>query len=259
MNSQAEFYKWFAPAYEALYKVIDAGETVRQWHSLLQTVRPNGQHNSRRRLLDVGCGPGWHLPHWHRRGLTVAGLDVSMAMLEFAKTEWLKEEGGEPPPLYCADLLRLAGGILTAQPFDILVLHSNLLHLFSPEQLPSLFAAMALLATPGALMMADSSSTSLLRESSRDTIEIAGVPWEQVSRFDPAQGVLEQIWTSDATTMTELCWPVKTQEYDKIAAEVGWTVRSRVPWNPQDSQAPFRGEWGNQTRCVTIYGRTGKS
>src|ERR1022692_4886587 len=161
MNSQAEFYEWFAPAYEALYNVIDAEETVRQWDGLLRTVRPARQRNRRLRLLDAGCGPGWHLPHWHRCGFTVAGLDISAAMLTFAKAEWSRELGEEAPPLYCADLLNLAGPILTAPPFDVLVLHSNLMHLFSPEALPSLFGALGRLAGPDALMMADFTSTTL--------------------------------------------------------------------------------------------------
>lgn len=256
MNSQAEFYEWFAPAYEALYKVIDAEETVRQWNGLLQTVRSVGPHNSRPRLLDVGCGPGWHLPHWHRRGFTVAGLDISTAMLEYAKTEWLRVEGGDAPPLYCADLLNLDGPILAAPPFDVLVLHSNLMHLFSPEMSPSLFGALGRLVGPGALMMADFTSTAFLMESFCDVTEIKGIPWDHVARFDPARGVLEQIWRNGTTVMRELCWPARTVNYDTIANEAGWTVRSRAGWNPQDRGTPFREEWADQTRYVTIYART---
>lgn len=258
MNSQAEFYDWFAPAYEALYNVIDAEETVRQWDGLLQTVRPARQRNRRLRLLDVGCGPGWHLPPWHRRGFTVTGLDISAAMLMFAKAEWSRELGEEAPPLYCGDLLNLAGPILAAPPFDVLVLHSNLLHLFSPEALPSVFGALGRLGDPDALMMADFTSATLLMESSCGTTEIRGSPWEHVSRFDPARGVLEQIWGNGTTAMTELCWPVETVKHDTMAAEAGWRVVSRVGWNPQDKDTPFRGEWANQTRCVTVYARTAK-
>ena len=238
--------------------MIDAEETVRQWDGLLQTVRPARQQKSRPRLLDVGCGPGWHLPHWHRHGFTVAGLDISTAMLEFAKVEWLRAEGGQAPPLYSADLLNLDGPILTAQPFDVLVLHSNLLHLFSPEALPSLFGALGSLCGPGALMMADFTSTTLLMESSCDMAEIHGTPWEHVSRFDAAQGVHKQIWRNGTTVMAELCWPVRTVRHDTIATEAGWTVQSRVGWNPQDYDKPFREESVDQTRGVTIYARTAR-
>ena len=256
MNSQAQFYEWFAAAYESLYKVIDAEKTVQQWNGLLQTVLPAGQRNPPLRLLDVGCGPGWHLPHWHRHGFTVAGLDVSAAMLEFARTEWTKEVGGEVPPLYCADLLKLAGPILTVPPFDVLVLHSNVLHLFSPDTLGALFGALELLGAPGALMMADFTSTTLLMESSRDTAEIHGMPWEHTSRFDLAQRVLKQTWSKGTNSMTQLSWPIEPEGYDRLLGETGWTVRSRVGWDPQDFDTPFREESSNQTRCVTIYGRT---
>ena len=256
MNSQAEFYEWFASAYESLYKVIDAEKTVQQWNGLLQTVLPKGQRERPLRLLDVGCGPGWHLPHWQCRGFVVAGLDISRAMLECAKAGWSREMGGYAPPLYCADLLALSGPILKATPFDILVLHSNLIHLFAPETLPNVFGALHQLAAPDALMLADFTSTTLLLEPSRDTPHIHGKKWEHVSRFDPAQGVLKQIWTDGANSMTELSWPIELGELDRLLGESGWTLRARAGWDPQDFEAPFREEWTDQTRCVTIYVRT---
>ena len=255
MNSQAQFYEWFATAYESLYKVIDAEKTVQQWNGLLQTVLPAEQRKTPLRLLDVGCGPGWHLPHWHRRGFIVAGLDFCMAMLELAKAEWSREIGEEVPPLYCADLLNLAGPILTAPPFDILVLHSNLIHLFSPETLCSLFGALELLGAPGALMMADFTSTTLLMESSRDTTEIHGMPWEHTSRFDLARGILKHTWSNGTNSMTQLTWPIEPEGYDRLLGETGWTVRSRVGWDPQDFDTPFREERNDHTRRVTIYVR----
>src|SRR5689334_319051 len=105
MNNQAAFYEWFAPTYEALYKAIDAEETVRQWNDLLCRFRSGRHCDPIPRLLDVGCGPGWHLPHWHRCGFTVAGLDFSRAMLEYAKTEWGRIEREDTLELYSADLL----------------------------------------------------------------------------------------------------------------------------------------------------------
>jgi SAM-dependent methyltransferase len=258
MSSQADFYDWFAAAYESQYKAIDAERTVQQWAALLQTVLPAEEPASRLRLLDVGCGPGWHLPHWHHRGFVVAGLDVSMAMLEFAKAEWSREVGGAVPPLYRADLLNLAGPILNAEPFDVLVLHSNILHLFPPKTLPSLFGALGHISAPGALLMADFTSAALLKESSAETIHIDGLPWDHVSHYDPAQGVLEQVWTNSAESMTELSWPIDLENLDRLFHESGWTIQTRVGWDPQDFEAPFREEWGDQARYVTIYGQANK-
>jgi SAM-dependent methyltransferase len=256
MNSQADFYEWFATAYESQYKAIDSERTVRQWNCLLQTVLRAGKPAPRLRLLDVGCGPGWHLPHWHRRGFTVAGLDVSVAMLEFANAEWSREVSGEEPLLYRADLLNLSGPILKAAPFDVLVLHSNMLHLFSPEALPSLIGALHLLCGPGGILMADFTNAALLKESFAETIYIDGLPWEHDSHFDPAQGVLKQAWTNSVKSMTELSWPIDLDNLDRLFRKSGWTMQSRVGWDPQDFQAPFHREWSEQMRCVTIYERT---
>jgi hypothetical protein len=180
-------------------------------------------------------------------------------MLEFAKAEWAKEVGEEVPPLYRADLLDLECPVLAAPPFDILVLHTNVLHLFSPDRLPSLFGALGRLGAPGALMIADFTSTILMTGSSPEAINIDGIAWEHISRFDRTQGVLEQMWTQGTSSMTELSWPVQPAHHDIIAAEAGWILQARVGWNPQDFEAPFREEWANQTRCVTIYARTAES
>ena len=105
-------------------------------------------------------------------------------------------------------------------------------------------------------MMADFTATAFLIEPFCDTAEIHGIRWEHVSRFDPASGVLEQIWRNGTTAMTELCWPARIVNYDTIANEAGWTIWSRAGWNPQDRDTPFREEWADQTRYVTIYART---
>src|ERR1039458_852954 len=88
--------------------------------------------------------------------------------------------------------------------------------------------------------------------------QIPGTPLEHGSRFDAAQGVHKQIWRNGTTVMAELCWPVRTVRHDTIATEAGWTVQSRVGWNPQDYDKPFREESVDQTRGVTIYARTAR-
>ncbi|MEW6267340.1 MAG: class I SAM-dependent methyltransferase [Thermodesulfobacteriota bacterium] len=72
-----------AEGLEAWYRGEAGRQTSRRQIALLLRLldpRPG------ERLLDVGCGPGWHLQAFKRIGLNVAGLDPSPAMLEMARS-----------------------------------------------------------------------------------------------------------------------------------------------------------------------------
>lgn len=48
-------------------------------HRFMRGVVPNGH------VLDVGCGTGRDMAWFENRGITVTGIDLSMAMLQFAR------------------------------------------------------------------------------------------------------------------------------------------------------------------------------
>lgn len=74
------FERWFGEEYLRLYPHRNE-EDARQVVDLIATHVPL----ERRRVLDLGCGPGRHAAHLSRRGAAVVGLDLSMTLLRRAR------------------------------------------------------------------------------------------------------------------------------------------------------------------------------
>ncbi len=82
MNQPPWFGEWFGREYLALYPHRDR-EEARRAVKLLEVAVPA---DSRARVLDLACGAGRHLAELRRSGHQATGLDLSLPMLEAART-----------------------------------------------------------------------------------------------------------------------------------------------------------------------------
>lgn len=128
----------------ALYeqRFPDSGRIAGRWvEEQLLTYGAGG------RVLDLGCGTGRDAGYLHRRGRTVLGVDLSEAMLSYARDH-------HPGPAYaCADLREFA---LDAAPFDaVTCLDSAMLYCHTGEQLDGLLRSCRRALVPGGLLVAE--------------------------------------------------------------------------------------------------------
>src|ERR1700678_3415047 len=88
-QSNLSFYDQFAEAYQSVYAQVDEKAAVERWIDLLESLElvPTlaTRSQSPLALIDVGCGPGWHLAAWSRQGFRTTGLEGSPAMLPAAQ------------------------------------------------------------------------------------------------------------------------------------------------------------------------------
>ncbi|MBX3670130.1 MAG: class I SAM-dependent methyltransferase [Rhodocyclaceae bacterium] len=156
MNGNTAFYDAFAPYYCGYYGSVDASEAVRQWVGRLEAeglLPPFARRcRSPLSLLDLGCGPGWHVRPWQEMGFEVCGLDQSPAMLRIAATALA---GADAVKLFCADVCELDSLDALEGAFDLIASHFNFVNLFPPEQLPTVFAGVRKMLAPGGLWATD--------------------------------------------------------------------------------------------------------
>lgn len=154
MSENSDFYEVFARRYVEYYGHVDPVAAVAQWRELLNKQDLEWLPCNNPRLLDVGCGPGWHLRAWENEGFRVSGLDLSPSMLRIAAAN-ANTGNGTDIPLYCADILdKESLGPLRGS-FDQVVCHFNFLNLFGPEELPSVLAGIRSVLTSSGRCLAD--------------------------------------------------------------------------------------------------------
>ncbi len=87
-----------------------------------------------KRVLEVGCGPGFMSLELARNGHDVVGIDVSSEAIQEARlvavADPLKQERGKLQ-YFCADLLEWEAGSLS--PFDAIVFFGSLHHFSAPK------------------------------------------------------------------------------------------------------------------------------
>lgn len=261
-RGNVEFYESFAQYYEHIYACVDAEETVRQWKILLDQYRK--AYTRRLKLVDVGCGPGWHLSAWAKAGLDVAGIDSSPSMLAEAERNYSLGFGCQCP-VYLYDIRDLADGLLTNRPgtapkpmtFDVVVTHFNFLNLFAPSDLPLVFRAVAWLVRPDGIWMVDSSIPSSPPPAVEEGYDhIAGVPLRCVGEWVEASKTFRQRWLTVDADLLEVYWFHRSQVYEECARSSGWVTESRYEWHPDDRIKPWRAARGDSERVVTVYRRT---
>ncbi len=240
-NSNVEFYETIAPFYEAIYGAIDAPETVRQWLLLLEDLGlvplRQRRENARSRLVDVGCGPGWHLAAWHGAGFEVAGLDASPSMLQLAERNF-RDAVGQGCPLFLADI-RCVDSLPSIEPVDVAVSHFNFLNLFRPEEREAVFNGVAKLVRLGGVWMTDFPEPLRPPNQIRQTIDLGPEVdvLVQTGCFDPALQCYEQRLAGADVDTTEVYWFNCSNQLKGLAERTGWRFVRRCRWTPRRRRA----------------------
>ena len=217
-----DFYQAFAAHYARLYDAVDADEVVRQWLMLLDEelhLVPDAEARAvtRPRLLDLGCGPGWHLVAWHRAGFEVVGVDASEAMLDLAATTLRSESVNAKATLADVRALPALGE------FDLVVAHLNLIHLLPPEDLRPFFASAAAQLRASGVIVVD-------WKPQRDLAVIKEHLGEWLRTLHEDQGLLYAEWASAHGALTEYIWPHEPGDVERSARDAGLRLLGHRRW-----------------------------
>jgi 2-polyprenyl-3-methyl-5-hydroxy-6-metoxy-1,4-benzoquinol methylase len=130
-----------APAFDALYSGRK-NDVSRLWDRLTrQNIRQRFDFTMRavapvngKRILDVGCGPGWYCCALAERGAEqVVGLDLAPQMLSLAQRLAKQRGVQERCQFFCSDILAYR----QSQPFDDVVVMGFFDYAPQPEQVMS--------------------------------------------------------------------------------------------------------------------------
>lgn len=254
-NPNSDCYEKLAPIYEELYGDIDAQETVRQWWQLLVQQKLLPRNPQGLRLLDVGCGPGWHLMSWRELGFDVAGLDSSASMLKIARKNL--DAAGYECPFYQADI-RDVGKLPDLSGFDFAVSHLNFFNLFPREERALLFLSVARMVRPGGIWMVDFSEPYSPPVGSEEDVKVGKIMLNCSSYFLQNQNCHEQRWKGEHFECRERYWFGHAMESEKIAAQAGWRLRQRVAWHPNVTSKEWSHPSDADENLVDIYERLGE-
>jgi SAM-dependent methyltransferase len=218
-HDNEEFYDWLATWYEEIYEALDTEETVRLWMDLLGHAAPwvIPADDYRPRLLDAGCGPGWHAVAWARAGFSVSGMDVSSRML--ARAALRVKAGDAAVELIKGDLRTWR----TNSKFNLIVSHTNFLHLFGPEDLLKIASTIKAASFRDTVWLQDFANLSTFaREGTQEFLHgpLAGLTIE--GRHVRPQGRYEQQWSFGGRCKREVFWAHTLDSVQKILAEAGW-------------------------------------
>lgn len=263
-RANVNFYERFAEYYQRIYACVDADETVRQWKLLLDQHLVSSAKPLR--LIDIGCGPGWHLTPWAKAGFEVVGIDSSPSMLAAAQANFF-HDFGRPCRVYLCDICELSenpkancpGIVPSLATFDVAVAHFNFLNLFSLDDLLRVFHGVASLVRPGGFWLVDCSIPSSTPPDVREDYEQEDeVALKCFGVWDKASKTFRQRWISVDIDIVEVYWFHSSQVYEECANSSGWVTESRYEWHPNEPSDPWRSARGNSDRVVTVYRRTAK-
>lgn len=254
-NPNLDCYEKLAPIYEELYGDIDAQETVRQWWQLLVQQKLFPQNPKGLRLLDIGCGPGWHLLAWRELGFDVTGLDSSASMLKIARKNL--DAVGYEYPLYQADI-RDVGKLPDLSGFDFAVSHLNFFNLFPRAEREHLFLSVARMVRPGGLWMVDFSEPCSPPVGSEEEVKVGKTMLNCSSYFLQNQNCQEQLWKGEYLECRERYWFGHAAEAEELAAQSGWKLKCRKAWHPNATGKEWRYPSGADENMVDIYERLGE-
>lgn len=251
-NPNPACYERLAPFYEDIYGRIDADATVRQWWQLIVEANLLADPPEGLRLVDIGCGPGWHMKAWRELGFTVVGIDSSPTLLASATA--LLADKGKPSDLYLADILDL-DSLPTLPPFDLAVSHFNFLNLFTPEQREIVFRSVARLVRPGGFWMTDFSEPCFPPEPVEETIPLLISVLERKGRYNRLLECYEQRWKTPASDGLERFWFGHRAEVALLASRTGWRLCLRKAWCPYAQEMVWHEPDEQDEVLVDVYQR----
>jgi SAM-dependent methyltransferase len=260
-KDNVEFYEAFAPYYERVYSCIDAVETVRQWVLLLEQLEfhSNRQEPGKvpQKVVDVGCGPGWHLVPWVNAGFGVSGLDSSPTMLKFAEKNVAAALLEKHCSLHLADIRKPRQLARLRDSFDLAVSHFNFLDLFAPDELEAVFQGVHSIVRPGGLWVADYSSPRRPLPSVCETYDCGkarGLLTKE-SRLSSGKEVYELHWLSEGVDICEAYWFHTTEHCDTAARGAGWNPVGYFEWLPHRLTCPWQPMTPESERLVVLLRR----
>ena len=104
-----------------------------------------------RRVFELGAGTAPYLEEWHKRGYTYCGLDLSPAMIEFAREK--AQRCGIEAKFVLGDMRELDRGL---GPFDLAYVLLGSLYVRSNREFLDHLDRMAAVLAPGGLYLLDS-------------------------------------------------------------------------------------------------------
>lgn len=258
-QDNVDFYEAFARYYERIYSCVDATETVRQWLILMEQKGfvPGRQDRKKHppSLLDVGCGPGWHLAAWANQGFAVSGLDSSPTMLKIAENNFAAAFPGKLCSLYLADIRKSEQLVGSIHPFDVAVSHFNFLSLFSPNELKAIFHGVYRVVRRGGIWVTDYSSPRHPLPLVRETYDCGsnyGLLRKE-SRRDSTKELYEQHWIAKDIDISENYWFHFSETYESIAHSEGWLLIETAEWHPENRQSPWSPLTSTSERATVIF------
>lgn len=260
-RDNVEFYDRFAEPYERIYSCVDAEEAVRQWRMILDACSDGRPHGID--LVDIGCGPGWHLSAWAKAGFNVSGVDSSHRMLTAAKRNFSIDPGGKCD-LYWRDVRELAMASetdsmsVTPKPssFDLAVTHFNFLNLFAPSELQYVFAGVASLVRPGGVWLADCSVPGSPPPPVSEEYQFeAGDTLSCTGSWNVEAQAFQQTWRGQNLDIIEAFWFHSVQRYQQCALSSGWRTERLCEWRPDLSHDCWRELHSGAERLLLIFRR----
>lgn len=188
-----------AEAYDIAFEFRDLGEECDQLDSLCHRYRGG----TPRSFLDVACGSGYHCIEYAKRGIRSVGLDLSAAMLEYARRK--SERQGAEVEFIQADMR----DFVLAEPVDLaFCAMSTFHHLLTTDDIIRHLRAVARNLTERGLYIIEA-------EHPRDAFGISQT--------------LKHEWESERDGMlVKSSWGLPTDHFDPITQVVDTTVRLQV-------------------------------
>lgn len=241
MNTNTEFYDKAAADYDAFYSKVDGVETVRQWLLVLPRYLSSEGH---RKLLDIGCGPGFHLQAWRRADFEVAGLDSSSSMLRIAAAR------APGVPLYCANILEADSLRPLHSSFDLCISHLNFINLFSSIEMPMVFKSVRQLLQRSGVWATDFLDSDTAATEFVETVSCGG---RQITRSCTVrESRIDVNWTTDSGSIVEQFWLHSLESVVAAASAFGLRMEDRLFWQPNNSERPWCSP-SKSNHCLLVF------
>jgi SAM-dependent methyltransferase len=133
------------------YEIALAPEDIGREIDFFEAVIEKFSKAKVRRVFELGAGTAPYLPEWHKRGYAYCGLDLSPAMIEFARQKALRRS--IESSFVLGDMRKLDRGL---GPFDLAYVLLGSLYVRSNREFLDHLDRVADLLAPGGLYLLDS-------------------------------------------------------------------------------------------------------